>query len=108
MVDGGNGRVPEGWKVSNLGDLVTIQTGKLNSNAATSDGKYPFFTCAREIFKTNTFSFDTECVLLAGNNATGKFPIWYFNGKFDVYQRTYVIRSKELESITNQYFFSFP
>jgi len=79
------------WQVVKLGDYASFVTGKLDSNAATPNGKYPFFTCSRETFLTDTFSFDTECVLLAGNNAAGIFPIKYFEGKFDAYQRTYVI-----------------
>lgn len=52
-----------------LGDIADFKTGKLNSNAAVENGAFPFFTCSRETFRTNTFSFDCECVLLAGNNA---------------------------------------
>jgi type I restriction enzyme, S subunit len=74
-----------------LGDYVSFKTGKLNSNASTANGAFPFFTCDQETLRTGTFSFDCECVLLAGNNATGTFPIKYFRGKFDAYQRTYVI-----------------
>ena len=58
------------WTKQKLGEAVTFRTGKLNSNAAVVNGKYPFFTCSQEIYKTNTFSFDTECVLLGGNNAS--------------------------------------
>ena len=76
-----------------LGDIASIKTGKLNSNVAKEKGKYPFFTCSQVTLKTNTYSFDTEAVLLAGNNAQGIFPIKYYEGKFDVYQRTYVIKS---------------
>lgn len=74
-----------------LGDLVSIKTGKLNSNAARPNGRFPFFTCSPETLRTDTFAFDCECVLLAGNNANGRFPLKYFNGKFDAYQRTYVL-----------------
>ena len=66
-----------------LADIVSYKTGRLDSNAAVKDGKYPFFTYSRETFKTNTFAFDCECVLLAGNNANAIFPVKYFNGKFD-------------------------
>ncbi|WP_316853375.1 restriction endonuclease subunit S [Ralstonia holmesii] len=79
------------WGTEKLGEIALFKTGKLDSNAAVSDGKYPFFTCSQETLRTNTFSFDTECVLLAGNNAAGIFPLKYFRGKFDAYQRTYVI-----------------
>ena len=83
------------WNEVLLKDAATFKTGKLNSNAATKNGEYPFFTCSQEVYKTDTFSFDTECVLLGGNNANAIYPIFYFNGKFDAYQRTYIIESKD-------------
>jgi type I restriction enzyme S subunit len=74
-----------------LGKYVTIKTGKLDSNAAVEGGKYPFFTCSREVFEIDSFSFDCEAILLAGNNAVGNFNVKHYSGKFDAYQRTYVI-----------------
>ena len=105
MVDSELGLIPEGWEVVCLGKLASFQTGKLNSNAAKPNGVYPFFTCSQEIFRTDTYSFDTECVLLAGNNANGVFHIKYFKGKFDAYQRTYVIRSLNQYQVTNYYLY---
>lgn len=86
-----------------LKDYVDFKTGKLDSNAAVDNGMYPFFTCSRETFKTNTFAFDQKAVLLAGNNAAGIFPIKYFEGKFDAYQRTYVITSKDPDETNIRY-----
>ena len=65
---------------------------------------YPFFTCSQEVYKTNTWSFDTECVLLGGNNADAIYPLFYFKGKFDAYQRTYVIESKNNNNIRFFYY----
>ncbi|MDE6026282.1 MAG: restriction endonuclease subunit S [Lachnospiraceae bacterium] len=79
--------------ISSLESTSSIKTGKLNSEAAVSNGKYPFFTCSQETYRTNTFSFDQEAVLLAGNNASAIYPLKLFQGKFDAYQRTYVINS---------------
>jgi type I restriction enzyme S subunit len=79
------------WKEVKLGDLVKIVTGKLDSNAASEDGVYPFFTCDPVTLRIDDFSFDCEALLLAGNNAAGVFPLKYYKGKFDAYQRTYVI-----------------
>ncbi|MBD3656000.1 restriction endonuclease subunit S, partial [Marinobacter sp.] len=76
-----------------------------NSNAASADGLYPFFTCSRETFRTDTYSFDTEAVLLAGNNAIGVYPLKYFKGKFDAYQRTYVITTLDPDTITNRFLY---
>ncbi len=93
------------WQEMPLGDLVEFRTGKLNSNAATPDGQFPFFTCSRETYRTDTFCFDGEAVLLAGNNANGVYPIKYFNGKFDAYQRTYIITTKDSGLLDNRYFY---
>ncbi len=68
-----------------------ITTGKLNSNAATVGGKYPFFTCAKEVFAIDEFAFDQEALLLAGNNAQADYDVKHYNGKFNAYQRTYVL-----------------
>ena len=74
-----------------LGEFVSIKTGRLNANAAVEGGHFPFFTCSREIFAIDRFSFDCEAILLAGNNASGDFNVKHYKGKFDAYQRTYVI-----------------
>ncbi len=88
-----------------LGDIVSFKTGKLNSNAAIADGEYPFFTCSQETYRTNTYSFDTECVLLGGNNAAGIYPLKFYSGKFDAYQRTYIIRTLDEEKLINRYLY---
>ena len=79
------------WKEVTLGEIATFKTGKLNSNAAISNGEYPFFTCSPETLRINNYAFDQEAILLAGNNAEGNFSIKYYKGKFNAYQRTYVI-----------------
>ena len=76
------------WK--NLGDLCRIKTGKLNANAQVENGKYPFFTCDATPFRINTYAFDTEAILISGNGSqVGHLN--YYKGKFNVYQRTYVL-----------------
>ena len=72
----------------NIRDLCSIQTGKLDANASVVDGKYPFFTCAKEPSKIDTYAYDCSCVLLAGN---GEFNVNIYSGKFNAYQRTYII-----------------
>ena len=83
--------VPEGWEWARLGTISNIVTGRLDANAQTPDGEYPFFTCGEEVFKTNSFAFDCNAILLGGNNATGDFKMHRFSGKFNAYQRVYVI-----------------
>lgn len=77
------------WKKVKLGEICTIKTGKLNANAAVENGEYAFFTCSRETFRTDRYSFDGEALLIAGNGDVGFTK--YYSGKFDAYQRTYVL-----------------
>ena len=89
-----------------LKTLAKYPTGKLNSNAAVEDGKYPFFTCAHDIYRIDQYSYDGEYVLLGGNNASGDFPIFYYNGKFDAYQRTYLIQPLSKDTDTKYLYYS--
>jgi len=88
-----------------LGTLININTGKLNSNAAVENGKYPFFTCSRETFAINIYAFDLEAILLAGNNASGDFNVKHYKGKFNAYQRTYVITINNDDKIIYRYLY---
>ena len=86
---GGIGVVPEGWHIISLGDVCRIRTGKKDVNEGNHDGEYPFFTCSREHTYSDNYSFDTEAILVAGNGEVGNLQ--YFSGKFEAYQRTYVL-----------------
>ena len=79
------------WEYVPLKDLCDIQTGKKDVNQGNPNGKYPFFTCAKENTFIDTYTFDTEALLIAGNGDVGS--VKYYNGKFDVYQRTYVLHN---------------
>lgn len=83
------GEIPEEWKLEQGKHLYKIDTGKLDANAEDDDGKYPFFTCSMYPKKINTFAFDCEALLVAGNGIVGFTQ--YYNGKFNAYQRTYVL-----------------
>lgn len=91
--------------ICKLGDIAKFTTGKLNSNAAQDNGRYPFFTCAPEALKIDEYAFDTEAIILAGNNAEGNFHIQYFKGKFNAYQRTYVIESLDENKVDTKYLY---
>lgn len=82
------------WELSDLGSTANITTGKLNANAAVDNGKYPFFTCSKGIYQINDYAFDCEALMLSGNNASAIYDVKYYKGKFNAYQRTYVITIK--------------
>lgn len=73
-----------------LGKITEIRTGRLNANQAIEGGKYPFFTCSVNPLRIDDYAYDCECVLVAGN---GDLNVKYYNGKFNVYQRVYIVES---------------
>ena len=79
-----------GWEYVRLGDICKITTGKLDANAQVENGQYPFFTCAERPFNIDSYDFDTEALLISGNGANLGY-INYYKGKFNAYQRTYVL-----------------
>ena len=97
IVDG----VPEGWEKKIVGDIVPIKTGKKDANFGTPDGAYPFFTCSQEPIKAPSYSFDANAVILAGN---GDFNVKLYRGKFEAYQRTYVLEPNNPSMLYLLYF----
>ena len=83
---------PRGLPVLPWNAVFLTTTGKLDSNAMVETGRYPFFTCAKESYKIDSYAFDCEALLLAGNNAAGIYDVKHYKGKFNAYQRTYVLR----------------
>ena len=95
----------EGWEYKKIGNICNITTGKLDANAANEDGLYPFFTCSRIPLSINTYAYDCESILIAGN---GDLNVKYYNGKFNAYQRTYILQLKnDVNGIEMRYIFAF-
>lgn len=100
FVDSELGMIPEGWKVGSLGDFCNVFTGKKNTNQAIENGLYPFFSCAPEPLASNDAIFNGKAIIIAGNGSyTGRTS--FYNGGFDLYQRTYActIREQDKENL---------
>lgn len=82
------------WQEVKLGDICKITTGKMDANDMVEDGDYPFFTCSKDIYKIDKYAYDMEALLMAGNGEIG--DIKYYNGKFNAYQRTYILYNFKL------------
>lgn len=80
--------LPEGWHTKELGNLVPIRTGKRDANFGSKNGHFLFFTCAQEPIRADSYSFDGNAIILSGN---GDFSVHLYRGKFEAYQRTYVL-----------------
>jgi len=94
----------ERWTYKKLGEICKIYTGKLDANAARENGLYPFFTCAVDIYKIDKYAYDCECVLVAGN---GDLNVKYYKGKFNAYQRTYIIETIDKKTLDVKFLFWF-
>lgn len=97
-----NGNDYPEWSENTLGEITNITTGSLDANAMVANGKYKFFTCARETYQIDNYAFDTEALLISGNGANVGY-IHHYKGKFNAYQRTYVLDRIE----TNIYFLKY-
>lgn len=86
----------------NLGDFVSVNTGKLDANAMCNDGKYDFYTSGIKKYKINSFSFSGPAITVAGNGATIGY-LHLADGKFDAYQRTYVINN--FQGVSRKYIY---
>ena len=84
IVDG----VPEGWEKKTLDDFCSVFTGKKNANAAVLSGKYKFFTCGDTPLQIDSYIYDGPAIIISGNGSyTGRTT--FYEGRFDLYQRTY-------------------
>lgn len=83
------------WQERKLSSLAVIKTGKKDANIAKEDGRYRFYTCSRNYLHTDVYSFEGEAILVAGNADVGLCH--YYNGKFEAYQRTYVLQNFKTE-----------
>ncbi len=84
IVDG----VPEGWEKKTLDEFCSVFTGKKNANAAVQSGKYKFFTCGDTPLQIDSYIYDGPAIIISGNGSyTGRTT--FYEGKFDLYQRTY-------------------
>ncbi|MDP5212571.1 restriction endonuclease subunit S [Pseudoalteromonas tunicata] len=98
------GEIPEDWDVEKIGSVVSITTGSRNTQDKLSSGKYPFFVRSQTIERIDTYSFDGEAVLTAGDGVgTGKI-FHYINGKFDYHQRVYLMHNFG-ERVNGYYFY---
>jgi len=100
------GVIPEDWKIDYIGNHCSITTGKRNTQDSEVNGVYPFFVRSQVVEHINSYSFDGEAVLTAGDGVgTGKV-FHYINGRFDLHQRVYCLRDFS-NAVDGYYFFLF-
>ncbi|WRB95966.1 restriction endonuclease subunit S [Helicobacter pylori] len=93
----------QNWQRVRLGDICEITTGSLDANEMVHYGKYRFYTCAKKYYFIDKYAFDTEAILISGNGAYVGY-VHYYKGKFNAYQRTYVLDNFSEHIIFVKYF----
>ncbi|WQS09230.1 restriction endonuclease subunit S [Helicobacter pylori] len=93
----------QAWQKVRLGDICEITTGSLDANEMVHYGKYRFYMCAKEYYFIDKYAFDTEAILISGNGAYVGY-VHYYKGKFNAYQRTYVLDNFSEHIIFVKYF----
>ena len=88
MLDSQIGKIPYGWRIYKLSEFLPVITGKKSANVSSDKGDYPFFSCSQDFAWTDDYSFEGHAILVAGN---GDFNVKWYRGKFEAYQRTYVL-----------------
>lgn len=92
------------WPIVKIGDIFDIRTGKLDANASSDDGSFPFFTCAKEPLRIDRWAYDLDAILIAGN---GDLNVKHYRGKFEAYQRTYILSLKQPTANSMRYLYWF-
>src|SRR5690606_12729320 len=100
------GLIPEDWKVKKISEFAKITTGNKNTQDKISTGKYPFFVRSQIVERINSYSFDGEAVLTAGDGVGVGKVFHYINDKFDFHQRVYAISQFD-SKVSGFYFFKY-
>ncbi|GHR29952.1 hypothetical protein VN0453_07980 [Helicobacter pylori] len=97
-----NRLIPNDFEVKTLGELTQLKVGNKNANHSSNQGKYPFFTCSNNPLRCETYQFEGKHIIISGN---GNFYVTHYDGKFDAYQRTYVVNPNNLNHYVLIYLF---
>ena len=97
------GQIPKEWSLNRLKFLCTIQTGNKDTQDATADGIYPFYVRSPKIECSETYSFEGEGILMAGDGVGAGRVFHHAFGKYAVHQRVY--RLANIRRINSVYLF---
>lgn len=97
------GNVPKHWEIIRTRYLCSLCTGNKDTINRADDGKYPFYVRSPKVERINTYSFDGEAILMAGDGVGAGKVFHYANGKFDYHQRVYNFH--DFKRVTGKYFY---
>ncbi len=95
--------IPSDWHIKKLRYLSTIDTGNKDTQDRIDDGEYPFYVRSDTVERINSFSFNGEAVLTAGDGVGVGRVFHYVNGKFAYHQRVYKL--SDFSYVSGKYLF---
>lgn len=99
------GCIPANWAATKVRFLCDITTGDKDTVNRVDDGEYPFYVRSPIIEHIDTYSFEGEGVLMAGDGVGAGRVFHYANGKFDYHQRVYNLHN--FRKVIGRYFYYF-
>ena len=79
------------WEKCKLGDVCNTSTGNKNTQDKTDDGIYPFYVRSQTVERINSWTFDGEAILTAGDGVGVGKVFHHTYGKIGVHQRVYIL-----------------
>lgn len=97
------GKIPEYWMTRRMRYLCKIKTGDKDTINRVDEGKYPFYVRSPKVERINSYTFDGEAVLMAGDGVGAGKVFHYVNGKFGCHQRVYIFH--DIKNINGEYLY---
>ena len=97
------GDIPQHWEVMRTKFLAHIKTGGRDTVDRIDGARYPFFVRSQTVERIDSYTFDGEAVLTAGDGAGVAKVFHYIDGKFDYHQRVY--KFSNFKRVSGRFFF---
>ena len=81
----------EEWERKRFKDVCNITTGNKNTQDKSDNGIYPFYVRSKIVERINSWTFDGEAILTAGDGVGVGKVFHYSTGKIGVHQRVYIL-----------------
>lgn len=100
------GEIPENWNNQRLRFICEIQTGNMDTQDHNPDGVYPFYVRSPIVEHSDTYTFDNEAVLMAGDGVGAGKVFHYVKGKYGCHQRVYSMSNLHINGKLLYYYLS--
>lgn len=97
------GEIPKHWETRRMRYLCKIKTGDKDTVNRVDDGVYPFYVRSPKVERINSYTYDGEAVLMAGDGVGAGKVFHYVNGKFGCHQRVYIFH--DITHVYGEYLF---